>query len=68
LIRNLSVSEKPEFDILLQVQTDPHLIPIENSGVFWPLRLSPRVPAAALRISQQKFDSPEQFAFAEVDG
>ncbi len=55
-----------EFDILLQVQTDPFLMPIENSAVMWPTRLSPRVPAAVLRIPQQTFDSPEQFAFARV--
>src|SRR6266849_3407944 len=38
-----------EFDILLQVQTDPYLMPIENNAVLWPTRLSPRVPAAVLR-------------------
>ena len=55
-----------EFDILLQVQTDPHLMPIENNAVLWPTRLSPRVPAAVLRIPKQKFDSPEQLAFATI--
>jgi hypothetical protein len=55
-----------EFDILLQLQTNPYLMPIENNGVFWPPRLSPRVPAATLRIPQQKFDSPEQLTFAKV--
>jgi hypothetical protein len=55
-----------EFDILLQVQTDPHLMPIENNAVLWPTRLSPRVPAAVLRIPRQTFDSPEQLAFARV--
>jgi hypothetical protein len=55
-----------EFDILLQAQTDPHLMPIENNAVFWQPRLSPRVPAAVLRIPQQKFDLLEQFAFAKV--
>ena len=55
-----------EFDILLQTQTDSHLMPIENNAVFWPLRLSKRVPAAVLRIPRQKFDSPEQLAFAKV--
>ena len=55
-----------EFDILLQLQTDPFRMPIENNAVFWPTRLSPRVPAAVLRIPQQKFDSPEQLAFAKV--
>jgi hypothetical protein len=55
-----------EFDLSLQVQTDPHVMPIENNGVFWPTKLSPRVPAAVLRIPRQKFDSPEQLAFAKV--
>ena len=55
-----------EFDILLQVQTDPFRMPIENNAVYWPPKLSPRVPAAILRIPRQKFDSPEQLAFAKV--
>jgi hypothetical protein len=55
-----------EFDILLQLQTDPFLMPIENNGVLWPTKLSPRVPAAVLRIPRQKFDSPEQLEFAKV--
>ena len=52
-----------EFDILLQVQTDPHLMPIEDNAVLWPQDLSPRVPAAVLRIPRQTFDSPEQLQF-----
>jgi len=55
-----------EFDIKVQVQTDPFLMPIENSSVMWPTKLSPRVPAALLRIPKQSFDSPEQLAFAKV--
>ena len=55
-----------EFDILLQLQTDPFKMPIENNAVYWPPRLSPRIPAATLRIPKQKFDSPEQLAFAKV--
>jgi len=55
-----------EFDILLQVQTDSHRMPIENNAVFWPPRLSPRVPAALLRIPKQQFNSPEQLEFARV--
>ena len=52
-----------EFDVLLQVQTDPFLMPIEDNAVLWPPELSPRVPAAVLRIPRQTFDSPEQLAF-----
>jgi len=55
-----------EFDIKLQVQTDPHRMPIENNAVYWPPRLSPRVPAAVLRIPRQKFNSPAQFEFGRV--
>ena len=55
-----------EFDICLQVQTDPFLMPIENAAVMWPTKLAPRVPAAVLRIPRQTFDSPEQIAFARV--
>ena len=55
-----------EFDILLQTQTDPFLMPIENNAVLWPSRLSPRLPGALLRIPRQTFDSPEQMAFARV--
>ena len=53
-----------EFDVLLQLQTDPFQMPIENNAVLWPTKLSPRVPAAVLRIPKQTFDSPEQLAFA----
>ena len=53
-----------ELDFRIQLQTDPHLMPIENNAVLWPERLSPRVPVATLRIPKQKFDSPAQIAFA----
>ena len=59
-------SEDVEFDVRLQLQTDPFLMPIENNAVLWPTKLSPRVPAAVLRIPRQTFDSPEQLDFARV--
>jgi hypothetical protein len=55
-----------EFDICIQLQTDPFLMPVENAAIMWPSRLSPRVPAATLRIPKQTFDSPAQLAFARV--
>jgi hypothetical protein len=55
-----------EFDISLQLQTDPFLMPVENNAVLWPTSLSPRLPAAVLRIPKQTFDSPEQLEFARV--
>ncbi|HEU4942239.1 MAG TPA: catalase family protein [Gaiellaceae bacterium] len=58
--------EEVEFDVTLQLQTDPFRMPIENNAVLWPTRLSPRVPAAVLRIPRQRFDSPEQLEFARI--
>ena len=58
--------EDVEFDIYLQLQTDSHKMPIENNSVLWPTKLSPRVPAAVLRIPKQTFDSQAQRDFARV--
>jgi hypothetical protein len=54
------------FDFMVQVQTDPHRMPIENASVKWPERLSPYVPVARLRLPAQRFDSDAQTAFADV--
>jgi hypothetical protein len=53
------------FDLLIQVQTDPHAMPIENAAVRWPTRLSPYITAATIRIPRQQFDSPAQLRFAD---
>jgi hypothetical protein len=53
-----------ELDIRLQLQTDPHLMPIENNAVLWPERLSPRISVATLRLPRQTFNSQAQIAFA----
>jgi hypothetical protein len=54
-----------ELDVRLQLQTDPHLMPIENNAVLWPEKLSPRISAATLRLPKQKFNSPAQMEFAK---
>jgi len=54
------------FDFMIQVQTDPYLMPIEDATVKWPERLSPYVPVATLRLPAQRFDSDRQLAFADV--
>jgi len=54
-----------ELDVRLQLQTDPHLMPIENNAVLWPERLSPRVSVATLRLPRQKFDSLSQMEFTK---
>ena len=53
-----------EFDMLVQLQTDPHLMPIEDASIRWPENLSPWVPAARIHIPQQDFDNPAQMSFA----
>ena len=54
-----------ELDFRIQRQTDPHLMPIENAGVLWPERLSPRVSVATLRLPRQIFTSTSQMEFAK---
>jgi hypothetical protein len=63
MVRSLAEGDV-ELDVRLQLQTDPHLMPIENNAVLWPERLSPRVSVATLRLPRQGFDSPAQMQFA----
>ena len=56
--------EDVEFDIRLQLQTDAFRMPLENNGVLWPEKLSPRRSVATLRIPRQTFNSPAQMDFA----
>jgi hypothetical protein len=53
-----------QFDFSVQLQTDPHRMPIENASVIWPERLSPMIPVARLTLPLQRFTSPAQLAFA----
>ena len=53
------------FDFMVQLQTDPDRMPIEDATVKWPERLSPYTPVAELRIPRQRFDTPAQLAFAD---
>jgi len=66
-LRNAMVAtldrEDVAFDIRLQLQTDPHRMPIENNAVLWPERISPRVSVATLHIPKQKFASVAQIEF-----
>lgn len=58
-------NEDVEFDVRVQLQTDPFRMPIENNAVLWPEKLSPRVSVATLHIPRQKFDSRAQMEFAK---
>ncbi len=54
------------FDFMVQTQTDPHRMPIEDATVKWPESLSPYVTVARLRLPSQSFDSDAQMSFADV--
>jgi hypothetical protein len=54
-----------EFDLMVQVQTDPHRMPIENASVRWPERLSPFVPVATVHIPRQNLDTPAHVEFTK---
>ena len=56
--------EEAIFDVKIQLQTDPFLMPLENSAVLWPEKLSPHTSVATLRIPKQTFTSPAQLDFA----
>lgn len=53
-----------EFDFMIQLQTNPKRMPIEDASIEWPERLSPFVPVAKIRIPKQEFTSPAQTVFA----
>jgi len=53
-------------ELMVQVQTDPFLMPVEDATVKWPEKLSPYVAVARLTLPRQRFDSDEQLAFADV--
>lgn len=46
-----------EFDLMVQVQTDAHRMPIEHAGIRWPESLSPFIPVARIHIASQDFDN-----------
>ena len=54
-----------DFDFLVQLQTDPRRMPVEDPRVRWDESLSPYRKVATVRIKPQKFDTPAQQAFAE---
>ena len=61
------------FDFMIQLQTDPYGMPIEDASVRWPERISPIVPVARLHIPAQKFyirrvSSPSQETWPSTPG
>src|SRR6516225_1435434 len=65
MVRSLTAGAN-SFDFMVQVQTDSHLMPIEDATVKWPENLSPYIPVARLDLPAQRFTSDEQLAFADA--
>lgn len=58
-------SGEARFDFLVQVQTDPVAMPVEDPTVGWDEATSPYRKVATIRIPPQVFDTPEQRALCE---
>jgi hypothetical protein len=54
--------QEARFDFLVQVQSDPITMPVEDPTVEWG---APWQKVATIRIPPQSFDSPEQMLFCE---
>ena len=64
LKQHLSADEA-SFDFMVQFQTDPKKMPIENATVEWDEKVSPFRKVATVKIHKQAFDSPGQMEFCE---
>jgi hypothetical protein len=53
------------FDMLVQLQTDPVAMPVEDPTVPWDEAISPWRKVATLRIPSQSFESPAQLEMGE---
>lgn len=58
-------TQDASFDFLIQRQTDPIKMPIDDATVEWSEKESPLQKVATIRIPRQGFDSPEQTEFGE---
>jgi hypothetical protein len=57
--------DEARFDFLVQLQTDPVTMPVEDPTVVWDETSSPYRKVATIRIPSQSFDSKEQMQFCE---
>jgi len=57
--------EEVSFEFMLQFQTDPEKMPVEDSRIEWDESLSPFIKIATLKINPQIFDTREQMDCCE---
>lgn len=53
------------FDFMVQIQTDPYKMPLEDPSIVWDEELSPYRKVATIHIPAQDFDSPAQLQACE---
>jgi hypothetical protein len=53
------------FNLAIQLQTDPAVMPVEDPTIEWDERKAPFVDVASIRITKQQFDSVAQRTFCE---
>jgi hypothetical protein len=53
------------FEFMLQFQTDPEKMPVEDARIEWDETASPFIKVATLKIAPQVFDTPEQMDYCE---
>jgi hypothetical protein len=53
------------FDFMIQLQTDPHTMPIEDASVEWKERDAPYIAVARIRIPQQAIGDADTTAMCE---
>jgi len=58
-------AQSVQFEMTLQLQTDPRTMPIEHASVRWSPVDSPPLVVATLDLPRQQFDSDAQLAFAK---
>jgi hypothetical protein len=64
-MRQQLAAGEARFDFMVQVQTDPYKMPVEDPSVVWDETLSPYRKVASIRIPAQRFDSAAQMDFCE---
>lgn len=64
MIRQLT-SGTATFDFMVQFQSDPRTMPIEDLSVAWDESVSPFIRGATLTIGSQEFDSEKQREFGD---
>jgi len=64
-LRKRLIDGDAAFDFMIQLQTDPHKMPVEDPTVVWDENLSPYRKVGTLRIPPQTPDSDDRMSLAE---